>query len=72
MPPRADSTIADTRSAEQQIDAAIVRAPTSRVRIDLAEAGIDAAAVTPELMGRYHTAGWRIVALENGILTLSN
>lgn len=63
---------AEKPNAEKLIDAAIVRAPTSRVVITLAETGIDPAEVTPELLGKYHSAGWRVATLENGTLTLSN
>lgn len=63
---------AETKTAEQLIDACIQRAPTSRVVIDLKEAGVTETDVTPDLLGKYHTAGWRVAELKAGTLTLSN
>jgi len=70
MPKAAPSAPAPT--AEQIIDLCIQRAPTSRVVISIADAGITAADITPDLLGKYHTAGWRIAALDGDTLTLSN
>lgn len=59
-------------TAEQKIDAAIQRASTSSVVIDLAAASITPADITPDLLGLYHTAGWRTAELKDGTLTLSS
>lgn len=60
------------QTAEQKIDAVIVRAHTPRVVINLQDAAVDEKEVTPELLGRYHSAGWRTAELKNGVLILSN
>ena len=59
-------------TAEQKIDAAIQRAHTPRVTIDLAAHDLTPADITPDLLRKYHTAGWRTATSEGGTLTLSN
>ena len=70
--PAAPAASSHTKTAEQKIDLRIQRAPTSHVVIDLSRHGITEAEITPDLMGKYHTAGWRTVSLSGGTLTLSN
>lgn len=59
-------------TAEQKIDAVIQRAHTARVVVDLLKHDILPAEITPDLLGRYHAAGWRTAVLDGDILTLSN
>lgn len=70
--PKAASSTAPAPTAEQIIDLCIQRAPTSRVVISIADAGISSADITPDLLGKYHTAGWRTVIFEGDTLILSN
>lgn len=70
-PPPAPAPTPAAPTAEQLIDAIIVRAPTGRIVIHLTEAGISHADITPALLARYKVANWRTVELTADTLTLS-